>query len=116
MQGSERFSLPIGKIVFSDKDEFGDVKRMLDRRLEPNDTYVHTESVSATRLGMEWTTEKPMQAGFYWVWANGNVHMAEVNEYSLPNGFFLLDQFCEFMPHYHFIGPLPEPEPPHAPN
>ena len=69
------------------------------------------------RVLMEWTTETPTPLGWYWLWTGEEVYMVEVDEYSLPrNGFELVDEFLYFLPKYRYIGPLPEPEPPHAPN
>lgn len=64
---------------------------------------------------MEWTTEKPKDVGFYWVWHTQ--HSITVNIAHISRGKsglfvviydtkFLLDDFT------HFMGPVSIPDPP----
>jgi len=64
------------------------------------------------RVLMEWTTEKPTQDGFYWVWNGHERNMAEVIKDGTQFQVWIEDGWCRPDKFTHFIGPLPEPEPP----
>ena len=68
------------------------------------------------RVLMEWTTEKPTQEGWYWTWDGYTRFMVEITipDPRKPLVFVAMLDGEEYgmSAITHFIGPLPEPEPP----
>lgn len=63
---------------------------------------------------MEWTDETPTQLGWYWVWDGETIDMAEVAYWSFDDHYSIMigDIQWDLNDFTHFIGPIPQPEPP----
>ena len=67
---------------------------------------------------MEWTTDKPTESGWYWIWDNKKPCMVLISPEPLVGGGtrmlgFVIDGcWFELNEYTYYMGPIPQPEPP----
>ena len=67
---------------------------------------------------MEWTTEKPTDTNWYWVWDGKEVNLAHINQHEgikdYPFKVWIADTPYHINEFTYFMGPIAIPEPPKA--